>query len=66
MAAIAKNLLKRIAEDVAQTPLQEQEFRGIANMGGYFISLQSEWEEMKPMFSTMINKQTLYIYYRPK
>jgi hypothetical protein len=66
MATITRNLLGRITEDVAQTPLQEHEFRGIANMGGYFISLQANWNDMKPMFSITINERLLFIYYRPE
>jgi len=64
-ALIAKSLLKRIAADLAANPLARSEFRPIARMGGYYISLKPIFGDSRPMFSPEIDGQVCHIYYAP-
>lgn len=66
MATISKILKKRIASDIAASPLQESEFRPLAKMAGYFISLIPIWENAKPMFDLDIDGKPHHIFYRPR
>lgn len=65
MATITKALLRRIAANLAVRPLEQGEFRPIAKMGGYYISLEPTLDERKSMFSLYINGSVCHIYYAP-
>lgn len=64
-ALIATSLLDRIAADLAPNPLAPGEFRPIARMGGYYISLEPASGDRSPMFSPELDGQVCHIYYDP-
>ena len=65
MPTISNILKKRIEADFLANPISLGEFRPIPKMGGYFVSLESTWEERRPLFFWEINGFVLNIYYIP-
>lgn len=62
---IAKSLLKRLAVDLADNPLVRGEFRPIAKMRDYYISLEPAIDNRRSMLSPEIDGRTYHIYYAP-
>lgn len=63
MAVFAKPLLKRIASDLAERPLEPGELRHIPKMGPYHVSADAAHAGAKPLFVIDVEEKTYYIYY---
>lgn len=62
---VSKALIKGIAAELAAKPLKHGEFRSIAKMGGYFISLEPVVGDRKSMFTLDIDGQVCHVHYKP-
>lgn len=63
MPVFAKSLLRRIASDLAEKPLNPGEMRSIPKMAPYHVSAEPCHGDSKPLFTIELEGKPYYIYY---